>query len=183
MNKPVRVRPSIWLVQCEVDQDSELYRSLPANLCAVIKCISLQSASRLLARRLKPQLILLEGKPSKTAQHALAQLKNIQPDLAVFLISQWDNADLTQGWLADDLMGLVRPHAPFSTEPLNTYGLSEREVAVLKLMIRGFIKKEIAGELAISYYTVDHHERHILKKMQVHSRTAAVAKALIENIC
>jgi DNA-binding NarL/FixJ family response regulator len=62
------------------------------------------------------------------------------------------------------------------------YGLSAREREVLELMVRGLIKKEIADRLELSYHTVDNHLRNIYAKLQVHTRTGAVAKALAERL-
>lgn len=58
------------------------------------------------------------------------------------------------------------------------YGLTQREIQILELMVRGHIKKEIADQLSLSFHTVDTHLRNIYGKLQVHTRTAAVAKAL-----
>jgi DNA-binding NarL/FixJ family response regulator len=56
--------------------------------------------------------------------------------------------------------------------------LSPREREVLDYLARGYLYKEIAAELAISYDTVHTYVRRIYEKLQVHSRTEAVAKHL-----
>lgn len=56
-------------------------------------------------------------------------------------------------------------------------------MGIAKLLVEGMITKEIAEALSISYHTVDQHQRRIFKKMNVHTRSAAVAKALIERVC
>lgn len=56
--------------------------------------------------------------------------------------------------------------------------LSAREAEVLELLARGFLYKEIADKMALSYATVNTHIRHIYEKLQVHSRTEAVSKHL-----
>ncbi|MEM8952826.1 MAG: response regulator transcription factor [Verrucomicrobiota bacterium] len=56
--------------------------------------------------------------------------------------------------------------------------LTSRESEVLRLLSDGFIKKEIADHLDISYHTVDMHVRNIYRKLQVHNLSGAVAKAL-----
>jgi DNA-binding NarL/FixJ family response regulator len=66
--------------------------------------------------------------------------------------------------------------------PRQDYGLSPREKEILELMVRGLIKKEIAGQLDLSYHTVDNHLRNIYTKLQVHTRGGAVAKALKEGL-
>jgi DNA-binding NarL/FixJ family response regulator len=62
-----------------------------------------------------------------------------------------------------------------------TEGLSAREQEVLELLARGFLYKEIADTLQISYRTVSTHIEHIYEKLHVHSRTQAVAKHLRQS--
>jgi DNA-binding NarL/FixJ family response regulator len=67
-------------------------------------------------------------------------------------------------------------------QPQHDYGLTSREQKILDLMTKGFIKKEIADQLELSYHTVDTHLRNIYTKIHVHTRTGAVAKALKEKL-
>ena len=60
--------------------------------------------------------------------------------------------------------------------------LTHREEDVLRLLVRGLIKKEIADQLDISQHTVDMHLRSIYRKLQVRSQTEAVSKALRQGI-
>lgn len=62
------------------------------------------------------------------------------------------------------------------------YGLSEREKEILQLMVSGLIKKEIADRLSLSIHTVDTYLRRIYDKLEVNTRTGAVAKALKEGL-
>jgi DNA-binding NarL/FixJ family response regulator len=59
-----------------------------------------------------------------------------------------------------------------------TENLSEREQQVLDLLSQGLMYKEIADKLAISYETVHTYIRRIYEKLQVRTRTEAVAKFL-----
>jgi DNA-binding NarL/FixJ family response regulator len=56
--------------------------------------------------------------------------------------------------------------------------LTPREQEVLDHLAKGFLYKEIADALGISYDTVHAHIRRIYEKLQVRSRTEAVAKRL-----
>src|ERR1017187_5524575 len=56
--------------------------------------------------------------------------------------------------------------------------LSEREQQVLDLLAQGLIYKEIGEKLGISYETVHTYIRRIYEKLQVRTRTEAVAKFL-----
>jgi DNA-binding NarL/FixJ family response regulator len=55
--------------------------------------------------------------------------------------------------------------------------LSDREREVLSELVRGLRNSEIAERLTISPRTVEKHVHHILTKLQVRSRLAAVALA------
>jgi len=55
--------------------------------------------------------------------------------------------------------------------------LSERELEVLRLIARGATNQEIAEELVITVGTVKSHINHILRKLEAHNRTEAVARA------
>jgi DNA-binding NarL/FixJ family response regulator len=59
-----------------------------------------------------------------------------------------------------------------------TENLSEREQQVLDLLSQGLMYKEIADKLEISYETVHTYIRRIYEKLQVRTRTEAVAKFL-----
>lgn len=56
--------------------------------------------------------------------------------------------------------------------------LSERELEVLRLLVRGLSNQEIAGALFIAESTVKFHVNHILSKLNVGDRTQAVIVAL-----
>src|SRR5581483_8409912 len=65
------------------------------------------------------------------------------------------------------------------TEPARTsevQQLSRREEEILGLLTQGYVTKEIAEKLSISYDTVRSHLKHIYEKLHVRSRTEAVIK-------
>lgn len=59
-----------------------------------------------------------------------------------------------------------------------TENLSEREREVLELLSQGFLYKEIADKLGVGYETVHTYVRRIYEKLQVRTRTEAVARFL-----
>jgi DNA-binding NarL/FixJ family response regulator len=58
------------------------------------------------------------------------------------------------------------------------YQLTPHETRLLKLFVEGHIYKTAAAELGVSVNTVNFHVRNIYEKLQVHTRSEAVAKAL-----
>jgi len=60
-------------------------------------------------------------------------------------------------------------------------GLSPQELRLLKLLTEGHQNKTAAAELGISVHTVSFHLRSIYEKLNVHSRSEAVARALREG--
>jgi len=60
----------------------------------------------------------------------------------------------------------------------DTDNLSPRESEVLDLLAKGYLYKEIADKMGLSYATVHTHIRHIYEKLHVRSRTEAVARHL-----
>jgi DNA-binding NarL/FixJ family response regulator len=73
---------------------------------------------------------------------------------------------------------VVRSFLEVENGPTDEGALSPREREVLDHLAQGYLYKEIAGRLAISYETVHTYVRRIYEKLQVHSRTEAVAKHL-----
>lgn len=58
------------------------------------------------------------------------------------------------------------------------YQLTPQETELLKLMVEGHNYKAAAAKLGITINTVSFHVRNIYSKLQVHSKSEAVAKAL-----
>ena len=74
-----------------------------------------------------------------------------------------------------------QPAAP-APAPAETQTLSPREKEVLALLAQGFLYKEIADQLGVSYDTVHTHIRRIYEKLHVRSRTEAVALHLRHTV-
>ncbi len=78
--------------------------------------------------------------------------------------------------LLDDYASLVRRTSVDSSR------LSARELEVLQLIARGMGNRAIAEALFLSENTVKNHVRNIHEKLQVHSRTQAVARAVRDGL-
>ena len=62
------------------------------------------------------------------------------------------------------------------------YDLTPHESRLLKLLVDGHNYTTAAEELSVSYNTVKFHMRQIYAKLQVHSKSEAVAKAMRERL-
>jgi DNA-binding NarL/FixJ family response regulator len=81
--------------------------------------------------------------------------------------------------VARRVVSLFRKFAPAESAD---YRLTPQETQILKLLADGHHYKTAALELGISTNTVSFHLKNIYEKLQVHSKTEAVAKALREGI-
>jgi DNA-binding NarL/FixJ family response regulator len=70
----------------------------------------------------------------------------------------------------------IRPPARAS------HNLTPQETELLKLLVEGHNYKTAAAELGITTNTVSFHLRNIYAKLQVHSKSEAVAKALRDHL-
>ena len=81
--------------------------------------------------------------------------------------------------VARRVINLFRKFRPPETA---SYRLTPQEAELLKLLVEGHYKKTAAHQMGISTNTVSFHLKNIYGKLQVHSKTEAVAKALRERL-
>jgi len=81
--------------------------------------------------------------------------------------------------IASKVLQLFKKHIP---QKNNEYSLTKREIQILELLVEGLNNQTIAKKLFISIETVRNHIRHIYQKLQVHSKSQAVVKALREGL-
>jgi DNA-binding NarL/FixJ family response regulator len=62
------------------------------------------------------------------------------------------------------------------------HSLTPHEVRLLRLLVEGHSYKSAAGELGVSVNTIAFHIQNIYGKLQVHSKSEAVARALREHL-
>jgi LuxR family maltose regulon positive regulatory protein len=75
---------------------------------------------------------------------------------------------------ASRVLVMLRQQAPASAEAASSASLSERELAVLRLLAAGRNNREIADALFLAIGTVKKHTHNIYGKLQVTSRTQAI---------
>ena len=164
----------------------------------------------LLARRLQPDLIVLDLLlPRKSGDEVIPELTEVAPQSRVLVVSSQaapssvrralsagaagylpkrsSDRDLVAaiqlvangGGYVDPELGaqLVNPDSPGALEPL-----SERERDVLYLLALGYTNQEIGEKLFISVRTVDTHRAHIMRKVQLQTRSELVMFALANGV-
>ena len=82
----------------------------------------------------------------------------------------------------DVALRVIRLFQTFAPPAKSDYNLTEQEIRVLALLVDGHHYKTAAVELGIATRTVGFHLGNIYQKLQVHSKTEAVAKALREHL-
>jgi DNA-binding NarL/FixJ family response regulator len=115
--------------------------------------------------------------------------------------AQLDEPAFLKAWTAGQAMTLeeaiaqavqvkAREHLPPTTPPAavetpstspargNPFGLTAREIDVLRLVTQGLTTTHIAEQLTISPRTADAHLRSIYRKLEVTSRAAATRSAI-----
>lgn len=147
-------------------------------------------------------LVLLDlGLPGCTGIEALTRFRAALPKLRVVVVSAAENAEcvhaayaagaagyipkttlpsvmvatvrlITEGgtWFPPEIMATPPQEAPKA-------GLTGRQAAVLRLLVKGLGNQQIARKLAISENTVKQHTHAVYGALKVSSRTQAIAAA------
>ena len=114
-------------------------------------------------------------------------LKDISPDTLALVVK---NVALGGCWLDPDIANYVLNTLP-APENLNFLStnsnlqkvqLTEREIEVLRLLVKGKSNTEIAKELIVSVHTAKAHVCSILQKLCVDDRVQAAVKAVKEHL-
>ncbi|WP_291788887.1 response regulator transcription factor [Cecembia sp.] len=150
--------------------------------------------------------------PGRTGIEATTLVKKLVPETYILILTVFDDSDnvlnaikagasgyLLKKYIANRLFSAVEEimegGAPMSPavaklviqsmqKPQQSvnYGLTDREKDVLVSLSKGNSFKLIAADCKISIDTVRTHIKHIYEKLQVHSQTEAVSKAINEGL-
>lgn len=82
--------------------------------------------------------------------------------------------------VARRVLMLFRDQPEYTEKQL--FDLSNREIEVLSLLVKGLSQKMVAAQLFISPFTVANHIKNIYQKLHVHSVSEAVATAIHKRI-
>jgi NarL family two-component system response regulator LiaR len=162
----------------------------------------------ILCQQKRPDVILMDLiMPKMDGISATRAILEHYPDIKIIAMTSFDEEDLVQGVLAagaisyllknvssDELAEAIRaavagkstlaPEAATSliraTRQVNQplFELTERELEVLNRLVQGQNNQQIADALVISLATVKYHVSNILSKLNVSSRTEAIAFAI-----
>lgn len=157
-----------------------------------------------------PDVVLMDiGLPGMSGIEGIRRIKDKHPQLDIIVLSVHENDEMVFealcagacGYLVKEistirLLEAIREvkngGSPMSTQiarmvvgsfkKKSEHLLTAREIDVLNQLCKGQSYKTIGEALSISEETVRRHLKSIYKKLEVHSKSEAVAKALKEKI-
>jgi LuxR family maltose regulon positive regulatory protein len=135
---------------------------------------ALERALTLAAPRGLIQVFVNEGPPMAALLYQAAT-RGIMPDYTGQLLAAFPAVDASPVAPPKVSTSQIRVQPAVGTVILEP--LSEREIEVLELVAEGLTNQEIASRLFLSLHTIKAHTRNIYGKLDVHSRTEAVAQA------
>jgi two-component system response regulator NreC len=154
----------------------------------------------------RPDVLVLDlNMPGGSTLEAVPLLREECPETQIVILTMQDEPAYARRALSDGALGYVlkdaadaelvqavrlaaageqylnpRLGARVAAEPAagSSDGLSDRELAVLRLVALGYTNVEIADELYLSVRTVETHRAHIQQKLQIRARSELVRYAL-----
>ncbi len=191
----VRSAHELELVGAYADTADLLNRLARAEADVVLMDIGIApldgiEATRLIVRQLPGAKVLIQtvfDEESKVFAAICAGasgyvLKTAQLDVLLpFILDVYDGGAAMSPVIAGKTLRLFRDHFQ-AGEQYADYKLSVREREVLKYLVEGNSYKMIADRCQVSFETVKTYIKRIYEKLHVASMTAAVAKALKENL-
>jgi NarL family two-component system response regulator LiaR len=182
-------------------EDLEMAGEAPSGEAAIAMCDNLE-----------PDVVLMDlVMPGMNGAEATEHIRDRHPETQVIALTSFKEDELVRGALEAGAIGYLLKNvtagklaeairaahkgqptlAPEAAQALiraqtspPPYGhdLTERELEVLRLLVDGMSNPEIADRLVVSRSTAKFHVSSILSKMDVNSRTEAVAQALKHNL-
>jgi DNA-binding NarL/FixJ family response regulator len=102
-------------------------------------------------------------------------LKNVESEELIRAIREIRIGAPMSAAIARRLLEMMRGK---EAKPAEEWNLTPREMDILQWLVEGLSYKKIAEKLFISPLTVQSHIKKVYEKLQVHSKSAAVSKAL-----
>jgi DNA-binding NarL/FixJ family response regulator len=145
---------------------------------------------------IKPEIVLMDiNLPGMDGIECVRRLKQLQPATQIVMLTVYENTNIIFGALTAGATGYLLKRSqpeqiieairdvhnggsPMSSHIARKVVASFQKVAnpmrEYEKLAKGFLYREIAENLKISYATVHTHVRHIYEKLHVRSRTEAV---------
>lgn len=159
-------------------------------------------------RALKPDIVVLDlAMPDLAGVHVMHSLRESVPGIRVLIYTGTENEVAMRAALMERPDGFVRKTEPLanlrmairtvcsggryissfaeklSLKPEAALAmLSEKEVAVLQMVARGMLTKEIAEVLGAKPKTVDHHRQHLMDKLGLHDIASLTRFAILSGL-
>ena len=158
----------------------------------------------------KPEIVLMDLElPGMSGIEGIAKIKKLMPSVNVIVNTVYENSDLVfqalcagaEGYitkntghteLLEGIEEVINGGAPMSTKIASMVvhsfqknpnsPLSPRETQVLELLSKGKSYSLIADDLFITKETAKSHIKNIYSKLQVNSKSEAIAKATQEKL-
>lgn len=105
-------------------------------------------------------------------------LKNVESSELIKAIRETGVGAPMSASIARRLLNMVRGREGRDVSAAEELNLTPRELDILQSLVEGHSYKKIAEKLFISPLTVQSHIKRVYEKLQVHSKSAAVSKAL-----
>jgi DNA-binding NarL/FixJ family response regulator len=105
-------------------------------------------------------------------------LKNVESSELIKAIRETHVGAPMSASIARRLLNMVRGREGKAASAVEELNLTPRELDILQSLVEGHSYKKIAEKLFISPLTVQSHIKRVYEKLQVHSKSAAVSKAL-----
>jgi two-component system, NarL family, response regulator LiaR len=106
----------------------------------------------------------------------------IDPQIADIILKQFRQSNTEAGMNSTEKTITIKALDPEYEAIVDQAGLTEREIGILQLIVRGYSNAEIADTLFLTVGTIKTHVRHILNKLCVDDRTHAAVLALRAGI-
>lgn len=159
----------------------------------------------------QPEIILLDiNLPSGSGIDGISSLKRHFPDTKIVMLSSMQDAALTRqaldngaigyllkssslAYIGESLSKIDEGGIPFSpgtfshviqppnTEPAEVIDFTKRELELIELLSKGVANKTAAGELNVTYFTINQHLKNIYKKLQINSKPELISWFFSKN--
>lgn len=158
-------------------------------------------------QRLQPDVVLMDLRmPEMEGVEAIAELRRVQPDARILVLTNYESDDYISRAIQAGALGYllkstpqeeivkavelvsknhrcVPPHiAQRLFDVIGRKSLSQRELEVLALVVKGLTNKEIAQQLFISDKTARNHVASCLEKLGASDRTEAATTAIVRGL-